>query len=111
MNQSDIDALHRARSTDPPTSHEAAATVEELREKQKAVLWQLQAAGWTGLTDEELLGRYENLVEIQPRLTLRQSPSGLRTRRSELGELGLVADAGATRRTRSGRRAIVWVIP
>lgn len=36
------------------------------------------------------------------------SPSGARTRRKELVDLGLVEDTGVTILTKSGRGAIVW---
>ena len=86
-----------ARRTDVWSSHEAAASVTRIRESQKAVLYFL--AGRSPMTDEELVANYNGL---------QQSPSGLRTRRSELVELGKVRDSGQRRVLRSGRRAIVW---
>lgn len=87
-----------ARRTDPWSSHEAAASVTKVRESQKAVLEALTILG--PMTDEELAHQYGG--------TPQQSPSGLRTRRSELVELGKVRDSGQRRVLRSGRRAIVW---
>lgn len=50
-----------------------------------------------GCTDEEM------------QLALKMNPSTQRPRRGELVGMGLVKDSGRTRRTRSGRRATVWV--
>ena len=89
-----------ARRTDPDTSWEAARSVDplKLRATQREILWVLR--NWGPLTDEEIA------VIVGPEST--QSPSGLRTRRRELVDRGLVVDTGARRRTRAGRRTIVW---
>jgi hypothetical protein len=90
----------RARSTDPETSWDAARSISRdgLRENQAAVLRLLRRYG--PLTDEQIGELYGH---VPP-----QSPSGLRTRRHELQELGLVEDSGERARLRSGRQAIVW---
>ncbi|WP_051103521.1 hypothetical protein [Terracoccus sp. 273MFTsu3.1] len=88
-----------ARATDPETSHEAAASVGDVRESQRFVHSLLKASG--GATDEALVNTTQNLG-------FPISPSGLRTRRSELVRLGLVEDSGERERLASGRRAIVW---
>jgi hypothetical protein len=87
-----------ARSSDPATSHQAAASIssERLRESQAHVLDTLRLDG--PLTDERLVDL------IAPM----QSPSGVRTRRAELVALGLVVDSGRRERTQSGRSSIVW---
>lgn len=90
----------RARRTDPETSHEAAATVDALRERQAAVLGVLRRGP---ATDEQLAQAYA-AVPGAPK----QSPSGLRTRRSELVEMGLARHSGAFGQTASGRRTRVW---
>ena len=95
---------HRAlaRYTDPATSHEAAATVTDLRKKQADVWHMLNTLG--PLTDEQLVDAFASdwATPIQ------QSPSGVRTRRSELARKGLVRATGTLRVTRSGRKAQVW---
>jgi len=94
----------RARTTDPATSHQAAASVGDLRPKQRAVLQVLAAAG--ACTDEQLAAAYAATPGAP-----HQSPSGLRTRRAELVELGLVVNTGQRARMRTGRQAIVWGLP
>lgn len=93
----------RARTSDPITSHEAAASIapEDLRPRLAAVLNLLAAFG--PMTDELLARHYRNYPNLP-----KQSPSGLRTRRSELVELGLVAASGEYDYTASGRRSIKW---
>lgn len=88
-----------ARDTDPDTSREAARSVTDLTERRAAVLATLRRLG-SG-TDADIAWAY-------PRDAPRQSPSGLRTRRSELVAAGLVRDSGLRARMESGRRAIVW---
>lgn len=87
-----------ARSTDPGTSWEAARSItpEKLRESQRIVLDFFRA--WGPSTDEYLCYRLEDEM----------SPSGARTRRSELVAMGLVRDSGRKDVLRSGRKAIVW---
>jgi hypothetical protein len=94
-----------ARITDPVTSHEAAATISNQASVYNAVLLVLERLG--NATDEELWRRYHE--ERSGGLSLPTvSPSGLRSRRNELVTMGLVRDTQRTRRTSSGRRAIVW---
>lgn len=91
---------HRAhaRNSDPETSVEAADSVNpRIRESQQEVLERLRACG--PLTDDQL-------VERLPRM----SPSGVRSRRSELVERGLVRDSGARAFTKSNRKTIIWEV-
>ncbi len=94
----------RARREDPDTSKAAAESVKDITAKQKAVLRLfLNAAG----TDEEIAIRY-NACRESFGLPV-QSPSGLRSRRSELVHLGYLKDSGVRKETMSGRWAIVWM--
>ena len=81
-----------------PTSRAAAAAIEPIREPLKARVYRWIAfMGSAGCTDEE------------GSLALDMNPSTYRPRRVELMEQGAIVDSGQTRRTRSGRRAVVWV--
>lgn len=95
-----------ARAGDPSTSHMAAASIptEKMRERQKAVLVCLTRFG--PMTDEEIALCYPRVPGLPE-----QSPSGLRTRRSELHYAGHVVDTGGKRELQSGRLAIVWGLP
>jgi hypothetical protein len=90
---------HRAhaRNSDPATSVEAADRVHDITGAQQRVLEVLKAHG--PLTDEQL-------VDLLPRM----SPSGVRSRRSELVERRLVRDSGVTTTTKLNRRTIIWEI-
>ena len=92
----------RARTTDPATSHQAARSVAHLRQTQRAVYTLLALEG--PQTDEELAYLWHE------RMADPISPSGLRTRRAELVDQGLVIDTGCRRPISSGRNAIVWGI-
>lgn len=97
----------RARRTDPATSHEAAASVTVLNETHVRILrlldvWVGNATYPHGLTDEELLHIWADQYDEQI------SPSGLRSRRSELVRAGRVVDSGERGTTAAGRRCIVW---
>lgn len=87
----------RARRRDPETSREAARSVENIWESQRTILELLQRRGAS--TDEEIF-----------MLVSGMSPSGARTRRSELVKMGLVRDSGQRRKLSTGRRAIVWEV-
>lgn len=89
----------RARRTDPATSHAAAASVKSaaISELQGWILGALERP----LTDEEL---WNELAGSHRGLT----PSGVRTRRSELVDDGRVLDSGLKRPTKAGRPSIAW---
>jgi hypothetical protein len=103
--------LPKARNTDPDTSHEAAASISEdkIRKSQKAVL-QLFKDDPSGFTDYEMVHVYNELMMMptQYHLYPLQSESGLRTRRKELVEKGLVKDSGRKAKLPSGRKGIIW---
>ena len=97
--------LPRARRTDPDTSHAAADSVHDLRASQAAVLWVLTLLGGRA-TDEQIADAYTPDYPRRPQ----QSPSGLRTRRRDLVDRGVVRDSGERVRLRTGRQAIVWEV-
>jgi hypothetical protein len=100
-----VDEQAEARSTDPVTSHDAAASVSDLRGSQQDVLRAFPPLPF-GITDEELVAKYRRMQgEGVVRL---QSESGIRTRRAELVKKGLVVDSGERRLTTNGRKATVW---
>jgi len=96
----DSPLMAHARTTDPETSHDAAASIrsERIRASQVAVLDTFRQHG--PLTQEELVTRYARAPM--------QSDSGLRTRASELVALGKLVDTGKRRKLKSGRKAIIW---
>lgn len=94
--------MPHARHTDPHTSHEAAKSVQNLTLVQTIVLALLAEP----MTDEQLVQRYTDLFKAAGDIP-GASQSGIRTRRSELAERGLVEIVDHSR-TRSGRRAHVW---
>lgn len=91
-----------ARRTDPETSHAAAASIRDVRKRQADVWHMLHALG--AMTDEQLVDAFTSDWATH----VAQSPSGVRTRRSELARVGLVVATGDLRATRSGRMAKVW---
>ena len=92
--------MPHARLTDPSTSHAAASSVQNITETQQAIL---QLLTLHPMTDQELVTWYQNQL-IAPRA----SESGIRSRRAELVEQGLVKDTGERKKLASGRSAVVW---
>ena len=89
-----------ARSGDPDTSKQAARSVKNIGEIHDCIMKVLADEGPS--TDVDIFG-YMHLFFWRP-----ISPSGLRTRRSELVKLGKVVDSGERRTLQSGRLGIVW---
>lgn len=89
----------RARHSDPETSHEAAASVTGRTETQEQILYLLKV--WGPMWDQEIIARYAIAWADF-------SPSGLRSRRSELVKRGLVEDSGMRETLPSGRKSIIW---
>lgn len=90
----------RARRGDPDTSRAAAESVDKVGITRRRIL-ELLRENPGGLTDDEIaLRAYADRWFT--------SPSGMRTRRSELVELGAVVDSGDRRRLASGRYAVIW---
>lgn len=101
--QSSLD-FAQTRSGDPETSYAAAKSVTGLNRKRRDVLEAL--TGTAGLTDEKLIMAYQ--AGVCCKLFPPQSDSGIRTRRKELVDLGMVIDSGQRAKTASGRDAIIW---
>lgn len=93
-----------ARRSDPDTSKLAAASVKNLGRTRDAILRILRALG--PCTDEQIQAAYSRGYG-NPILA---SPSGLRSRRSELVRMGLVVDSGRVGKTASGRQTIIWKV-
>jgi DNA-binding MarR family transcriptional regulator len=93
-----------ARRTDPETSHEAAESVasETIRLTQRRILIVLYSMG-----SQDDIGIAQAISEQAP---MPPSPSGLRTRRSELVAKGLVRHSGEYGKSASGRRTRLWEI-
>lgn len=100
----------RARKTDPQTSREAAASVDKRRvsDTHKLILRIFASAG--ELCDLDLEVVYQGRRAAAPGLYPEISDSGLRTRRSELVNGGLLADSGRKTTLPTGRKAILWKI-
>lgn len=96
----------RARRTDPDTSHAAADSLkrEVVRESQNALLRVMRRIGIA--TDVDIAREYES--ECRAGRAPEQSPSGLRTRRKELCEMGFAFDTGRRVKLKSNRDAILW---
>ncbi|MBA7551343.1 hypothetical protein ES705_43883 [subsurface metagenome] len=88
-----------ARRGDPETSWQAAESVAGIRESQARVYVLLHRFG--PCSDERLIRFAESRGVMMSR-------SGIRTRRSELVDLGLVEDSDYKIKLKSGRKAIVW---
>lgn len=99
----------RARNTDPDTSHRAADSVKRITETQEAIADLMRHIG-RPMTDTEIAVRYADWRQHFGKVIPRSSPSGLRTRRSELVERKVVRDSGRREVLPSGRRAILWEI-
>lgn len=103
-----VEPAAHARSTDPITSHEAATSVEsKIRWSQRAVR---ECFGKKGeMTDRVLCAVYPRYHSTGSYDWPQQSPSGLRTRRHELTEQGVIVDSGrAEIYAGSNRRHIIW---
>jgi hypothetical protein len=103
----EVRKLHRR--DDPETSIAAAwSVVEELRPRQSAVLEVMKRWGPHGLIDEQLCSAYQTQATMPQYALPRQTDSGIRSRRNELVELGLVVATDERRLTAAGRKSIVW---
>jgi hypothetical protein len=89
-----------ARRTDPATSHAAARSVGDTGTIRARILELIRTEG--PVTDEELV----ELIERRHPGTA--TPSGIRTRRKELVDMGYLEDSGQRDTTRAGRQAAIW---
>lgn len=91
--------MPKVRKTDPETSHEAADSVENVTLTQEYILRALRRPR----NDAQLIEAYR-AYKTAPRA----SESGIRSRRAELVDAGLVDDSGKRVKMPSGRFSIVW---
>lgn len=101
-----IDEHAHARSGDPSTSHEAAASVVKITEKQQKVLVLFLSHG--PMHDEQLIPLYHDWARQEPDACPQQADSGIRSRRSELYRKGFLVKTGRKARTRANRRADIY---
>lgn len=94
-----MDGSLNARTSDPSTSHAAAAAINDAVYDNVAALMREHGA----LTDEQLEAFYINKFGLDA--AHRDSP---RKRRSDLKRDGKVADSGTRQRSSSNRSVIVW---
>jgi hypothetical protein len=94
--------MPHARTTDPITSHLAADSISNGKLAKTQILVVSCFAGGP-LADFELVKMFQELYPATA------SDSGIRTRRSELVDLGILADTGQrVKMPLSKRLAIVW---
>jgi hypothetical protein len=91
-----------ARTTDPHTSHEAAASVINITLTQTYILGILAAP----MSDEHLVNTYKDLARLDPLMPW-ASESGIRSRRAELAKRNMVEIVGHEY-TRANRKTHVW---
>lgn len=97
-----------ARITDPITSHQAASSVKNITATQQAIMKLIQLQP---MTDQRLVKFYQAQIRMgaDARDFPRASESGIRSRRAELVDQGLIKDSGAREKLESGRSAVVWM--
>lgn len=92
-----------ARTTDPIESHLAAASLDHfVLSNVEQVIYKLLT---TPMTDEELVNAYRRNAELG--LHPFHSDSGIRTRRNELYQRGLIRVKGVTR-NRNDKQVRIW---
>lgn len=95
-----------ARRSDPQTSKDAASSVRRIRESQADVLSVVREFG--PMSDEQIIRAYRGCFWSSS--FVKQSDSGIRTRRSELVALGIVVDSGLRGKTSSNRQTVLWKV-
>ena len=98
----------RARTTDPTTSHEAAAGIDLIRSQMLVLTFAREYMG-EYFTDKGLVSTYRRVVEAEEAQLPPLSDSRIRTARRELVDAGLIAFAGYTEPAR-GRRESIWKV-
>ena len=93
--------MPKARKTDPRTSHEAAESVQNITATKAYVLKALRRPR----NDAQLIEAYRSYKTAPI-----ASESGIRSRRAELVDAGLVRDSGKRVKMASGRSSIVWEV-
>jgi hypothetical protein len=96
--------MPHARLTDPETSHEAADSVRNLTLTKKAIVSIFEKHN--SLSDYHLQIAYRGLVSGGD--APKASESGIRSRRAELVDEGILEDSGYRIALESGRSAILW---
>lgn len=119
LQQPDSADIPHARTTDPETSHEAAASVKPvtISATRLAILRYLNFYGDEDYYQRDIYGSSvadrcidEGIAAYLEAQHIQCSRSGVSTRRLELQRAGLVKDSGAFGATKGGRRAIAWRI-
>ena len=100
-----MSALAHARNSDPQTSRDAADSVNNVTELQARIL-QLFEKPHGGYTDEELIREYTKSYSTW----FPASESSIRSRRSELRDLGQLRATELKRPTKNGRLSTVWML-
>jgi hypothetical protein len=92
------DPRKMTRWDDPVTSFLAAKSVDLTKGQKKVIAaFRMQR----GMTDDQLIAQVAKNGD-------KLSPSGCRSRRKELVELGILRDSGHKQKTVSGRLTTVW---
>lgn len=95
-----MEETSRARNTDPLTSHLAAASVTNTQLLRAHIVRLFDK--WGQMTDERLVSLWETIPNFP-----QASPSGIRSRRSELTRAGYLVSKGLGKSS-AGRSAHVW---
>lgn len=101
--------IPQARPGDPETSHDAAGMVSPVHQRISWTLVMSLFKRWGSMTDTDLAKVYRQ-AQADGSITVRQSPSGLRTRRKELVNQGKLRDSGLRQKLPSGRKSIIWEV-
>lgn len=97
----------RSRPEDPDTSKKAEPDIDDIGEVQKEVLWLFATHG--DMIHRTLINKHrESCSELVDPHAHHRSRSGIRTRCSELVDMGLVEDTGEKRENYIGNPCIVW---